>query len=167
MRLRKLLLTLSVVLAGCAGVGSHDQAIPEARKPFKYEWPFIYFRFLGPSLNEDVVASMHDQENATELVEAIVFFKKTTDVLVDFVGNADATECAEVDCMELSIRRAQYVLDYLRSNGVPGDRLGKAYGMAASRPFAFSSKDGGGRFNRRVEFVIHTTSVKEARRSSE
>lgn len=63
---------------------------------------------------------------------------------------------------ELSMRRAQSVLDFMASNGVARDKM-TASGFGSSVPVATNKTNAGRILNRRVEFVVKFTVTKEGK----
>ena len=66
--------------------------------------------------------------------------------------NTDSTGEATYN-LDLSQRRARAVQDFLRSQGLAGDRL-QSVGYGVERPVADNTTSEGRRKNRRVEIVI-------------
>jgi outer membrane protein OmpA-like peptidoglycan-associated protein len=74
---------------------------------------------------------------------------------VEVEGHTDSTGPAKYN-LELSRRRAEAVLAFLGSRGVPLERL-RARGYGEAQPVADNATEGGRRRNRRVDIVISGT----------
>ena len=73
-----------------------------------------------------------------------------TEILV--IGHTDAAG-SELHNMQLSIRRAEAVVEYLRLRGIALTRL-QADGRGETEPFADNGTEGGRAKNRRVEMIV-------------
>ena len=71
---------------------------------------------------------------------------------IEIEGHTDAEGTPERNAA-LSERRAQAVVSYLTSSGIPADRL-KAIGYGAARPVAPNDTPGNRAKNRRIEFTV-------------
>lgn len=71
---------------------------------------------------------------------------------VTVIGHTDSVGSADYN-QRLSENRANVVANYLRANGIAGNRI-KVFGMGKMNPVADNSTDDGRARNRRVEFVI-------------
>ena len=85
---------------------------------------------------QQVAATLHDHLNQTMIVEGHT----------DSRGSASANDA-------LSLARAQSVLAFLVSNGVPADKI-RAMGIGSGRPVADNNSAEGRANNRRVEIVV-------------
>jgi len=74
------------------------------------------------------------------------------DIKVQICGHTDSTGTLEQN-MELSLQRAQAVLDYLAAQGVARERL-HPLGFAAAFPLASNASEEGRGLNRRTEIVL-------------
>lgn len=83
------------------------------------------------------------------LADVVVRYQKTA---ITVVGHTDAEGSAESN-RELSQRRAQAVVDYLRSKNVNAARL-TAVGRGETEPVADNKTEAGRRANRRVELLV-------------
>jgi len=72
---------------------------------------------------------------------------------IEIVGHTDSTGSRATN-MRLSEQRAQSVANYLRSQGVPAQRI-SSYGVGPDRPVASNADAGGRSQNRRVEITLH------------
>ena len=83
--------------------------------------------------------------------DALSFVRSNSDAIVEIGGHTDSRG-GDAYNMDLSQRRAETVINYLISKGVPADRLtAKGYGEA--QPVASNDTDEGRFQNRRVELV--------------
>lgn len=85
-----------------------------------------------------------------EHIAAVLNETPETEILV--VGHTDAAG-SELHNMQLSIRRAEAVVEYLRTHGIALTRL-QADGRGESEPFADNGTEAGRAKNRRVEIIV-------------
>ena len=90
------------------------------------------------------------KKDLDEVAAWIVAHPKATLVRVE--GHTDNVGAAERN-LELSAGRAQAVVDYLVSKGVPSKRL-EAKGFGAQQPIGENTTEAGRKANRRVEFKV-------------
>lgn len=95
----------------------------------------------------DIRPGFYDVLNSVAIV--LDEYEKT---LVDVMGHTDSTGSAEYN-IDLSLRRAQSVAQYLTSQGVDGRRL-LVKGFGEERPIASNDTEAGRAQNRRVEIQI-------------
>ncbi len=89
---------------------------------------------------------MSDQENRLDSLTRML--RKINDVRIKITGYTDATG-SETHNLELSMKRAVAVSDYLISRGIPGSRV-KAEGKSDANPVADNSTEKGRSQNRRA-----------------
>src|SRR5688572_33294212 len=89
------------------------------------------------------------QGNLDKLVNVL---NKYPDTNIEIIGHTDAKGSDDYN-LGLSERRANAVINYLKSKNISSTRLG-AKGMGESDPVATNDTDDGRAQNRRVEFVI-------------
>ena len=87
-----------------------------------------------------------------ELHKLLVLLRKNPKLSVEFIGHTDHIGSEEYN-LELSVKRAQSVVQYLTQNGVPAGRL-KFRGEGEGRPISTNETDEGRAQNRRVEFKV-------------
>ena len=91
-------------------------------------------------------------ESFPELSRLIYFLGKNTNIKVEISGHTDNTGNINQK-MELSLKRAERVRNYLLKGGVPGGNMTvKGYGM--DQPIADNGTAEGRKKNRRVEFKV-------------
>ena len=90
-------------------------------------------------------------ESISTLDKAAATLKEWGDVKVEVAGHTDSVASDDYN-MELSMRRANTVRDYLIGRGIAADRL-TAKGYGESQPVADNATDEGRFKNRRVELV--------------
>jgi len=83
----------------------------------------------------------------------VTYLKQNPNAQARAVGYSDSGGSDELN-QRLSKRRAQMVLDYLSTNGVPGVQLLPAEGAGAIDPVASNDTEEGRRQNRRVEVYV-------------
>jgi outer membrane protein OmpA-like peptidoglycan-associated protein len=89
----------------------------------------------------------------TKLAGVLVKYDQSDATVVgytDSVGSEDYNK-------QLSLRRAQAVVDFLVAQGVPAQRL-QAQGMGEANPVASNATDAGRQLNRRVEILVSPSS---------
>jgi outer membrane protein OmpA-like peptidoglycan-associated protein len=102
-----------------------------------------YFGF-----NETEVA-----ESSYPILDRIVkIMRDNPDIKIEIAAHTDNTGSFEYN-MNLSKARAQSIVKYLESEGIPQNRL-RAVGYGESRPIATNQTEFGRRKNRRVEFIL-------------
>ena len=91
-------------------------------------------------------------ESETTLNELANFLKNNKNMKIQIVGHTDSDGDDKLN-LELSIRRAQSIVDWLKTNGVDVSNI-KAKGLGESSPIASNKTNSGKALNRRVEIVI-------------
>jgi outer membrane protein OmpA-like peptidoglycan-associated protein len=104
----------------------------------------IYFDYDADTLRK-VSAPLLDQ-----LAEVIRGLAPGLRVVVE--GHTDESGNAAYN-LDLSFRRAQAVVEYLKARGVPADRV-RAAGQGATQPLGPNDSPDGAALNRRVEFLL-------------
>lgn len=98
-------------------------------------------------INRDVITAK-GRELLDEIFDAL---QKFPNVPIEIAGHADAQGSDEAN-LDLSLRRAQAVLQYLVDKGAVGDRF-VVIGYGETRPIADNSTEEGRQRNRRIEFI--------------
>lgn len=98
--------------------------------------------------NKDVPKS----ESQSTLTELAKFLKTNTDIRYEIIGHSDSDGDENFN-KDLSERRAQSVINWLKTNGVDISNL-KAKGLGESSPIASNKTESGKALNRRVELRI-------------
>jgi outer membrane protein OmpA-like peptidoglycan-associated protein/tetratricopeptide (TPR) repeat protein len=94
-------------------------------------------------------------ESFTELDKVVKFMQETPELKIEISGHTDNVGSAALNT-KLSGARAQAVVDYVVSKGVPAERMvSKGYGP--TQPIAPNKTAAGKKMNRRVEFKILST----------
>lgn len=89
----------------------------------------------------------------TRALDSIVpAFVAHPEVVLHIVGHTDSVG-SEMNNLQLSIKRGEAVMEYLRSRGVALDRM-SADGMGEAEPIADNARDSGRARNRRVEIFV-------------
>ncbi len=91
-------------------------------------------------------------KSRTELDKVVTFLQKNPDVRIEFGGHTDDVG-ADKDNMQLSLKRAEAVYQYILSRGIDPARL-KYKGYGETKPVADNATEEGRRQNRRIEFLI-------------
>jgi len=98
--------------------------------------------------NKDVPKS----ESQSTLTELANFLKNNTDIKIEIIGHTDS-DGNEKHNLDLSKRRAQSIISWLKENGVNMANI-KAKGLGESSPVANNKTESGKALNRRVELRI-------------
>lgn len=94
-------------------------------------------------------------ESSYPILDRIInIMKHNADIRIEIAAHTDNIGSFEYN-MKLSRKRAQSIMDYMVSRGIPKDRL-KAVGYGESRPIASNQTESGRQKNRRVEFILLT-----------
>jgi outer membrane protein OmpA-like peptidoglycan-associated protein len=92
------------------------------------------------------------EKSKTELDKVIRFLKESPDVQVEIGGHTDSDGSAAYN-QQLSLKRAQAVVDYLANNEIdPGRLIQKGYG--SEKPIRPNDTEENKQANRRIEFKI-------------
>lgn len=131
------------------------------RNPDKFD-PFVLDVYLdavkkGKSvvLNNIFFASNSftlEEKSRTELDKIILFLQKNPSLVIEFGGHTDDVG-SDKDNMDLSLKRAKAVYDYIVSKGIPASRL-KYKGYGETQPMVPNLSDENRKMNRRIEFRI-------------
>ncbi|MCD6366049.1 MAG: OmpA family protein [Bacteroidales bacterium] len=103
----------------------------------------IFFEFAKATLKS---------ESFPELDRTVTFLEENKTLELEIAGHTDNVG-SDATNQKLSQARAQSVVNYLTSHGVPTSRL-IAKGYGESRPVAFNNTEEGRAMNRRVEFKV-------------
>jgi outer membrane protein OmpA-like peptidoglycan-associated protein len=103
--------------------------------------------------------------NKSILDQAAALIRRAPQVNLVIEGHTDNTGTAQEN-KELSVKRAQAVMDYLIKQGVDPAKL-QAVGMGAEKPIADNSTPEGQFKNRRIEFTVLNTETGKARQVNE
>ena len=108
-------------------------------------------------LNENSVNFDFNSSNLTStaknnLNKVAEVFKNNPDTNINVYGHTDAKGADDYN-QKLSVRRADAVVNYLKSKGLKSSRF-TAIGMGESEPVASNDTESGRAKNRRVEFAI-------------
>jgi outer membrane protein OmpA-like peptidoglycan-associated protein/Tol biopolymer transport system component len=90
--------------------------------------------------------------STVDLSRAVEWLKANPEVKVELAGHTDNVGARDYN-QKLSQDRAQAVMDYLVSKGVPASRI-RARGYGMEEPIATNDEDEGRSMNRRVEFRV-------------
>jgi len=114
---------------------------PPPKQPISFH--SVYFDFDKSNLKPEAVA---------ELDRAAKIMLDNPDVWLELQGNCDSVGTDSYN-MKLGQRRANAVLDYLKSKGVAAGRL-KTISLGESKPTSTNKTAGGRAENRRVDLII-------------
>lgn len=92
-------------------------------------------------------------ENQAALSRIIELSKQNPDLHIEIRGHTD-NEGDPDENRELSLKRAQVVLEYLVSQGIPRENM-TALGLGERLPLADNNTESGKALNRRTELIIH------------
>jgi outer membrane protein OmpA-like peptidoglycan-associated protein len=114
---------------------------PPPKQPISFH--SVYFDFDKSNLKPEAVA---------ELDRAVKIMLDNPDVTLELQGNTDSVGTDSYN-MKLGERRAQAVLDYLKSKGIAANRL-KTMSFGEAKPAATNETADGRTENRRVDLII-------------
>lgn len=97
-----------------------------------------------------------NQVSKTELAKFSNVLKNNKDCSVDILGHTDSTGGDAIN-IPLSNDRANSVVNYLQSCGVPSNQFKNVSGMGSSSPVASNSTKAGRQQNRRVEVFLYAS----------
>ena len=103
--------------------------------------------------------------NKSILDQAAALIRRAPQVNLVIEGHTDNTGTAQEN-KELSVKRAQAVMDYLIKQGVDPAKL-QAVGIGAEKPITENSTPEGQFKNRRIEFTVLNTETGKARQVNE
>jgi OmpA-OmpF porin, OOP family len=93
-----------------------------------------------------------EDKSKTELDKIVNFLKLNSKVTIEFGGHTDDVG-SDKDNLELSLKRAKSVYEYIISKGIPAARL-KYKGYGETKPVAPNDSEENRQMNRRIEFKI-------------
>jgi outer membrane protein OmpA-like peptidoglycan-associated protein len=93
-----------------------------------------------------------EDKSKTELDKIVSFLNLNSKVNIEFGGHTDDVG-SDKDNLELSLKRAKSVYDYILAKGIPAARL-KYKGYGETKPVAPNDSDENRQLNRRIEFKI-------------
>jgi OmpA-OmpF porin, OOP family len=93
-----------------------------------------------------------EEKSQTELDKIILFLKQNPKVNIEFGGHTDDVG-SDKDNMELSLKRAKSVYDYIGTKGISIVRL-KYKGYGETKPVVPNDNEDHRRMNRRIEFKV-------------
>lgn len=131
---------------------------PVAEKP-KAPQPLVVTETFHGIVQFPYDSSVPLPESSPVLQEALKLLTEHADLSVTLEGHA-SSEGTEAYNQKLSEHRAQAVKDYLVKNGVREGRL-TVKGFGELEPVADNATEAGRRLNRRVEYTVSITLVKE------
>lgn len=134
----------------------------DLRQPPKQEAVFEKEILVAPLMVGEVIRlnglffavgdSTLQPESRLELERLTWLLSERPTMRIEIVGHTDSTGSLEKN-MELSWRRANAVAQYLKSRGIPAERL-RVVGVGPAQPIADNRTPEGRALNRRVEFRI-------------
>jgi OmpA-OmpF porin, OOP family len=93
-----------------------------------------------------------EEKSQTELDKIILFLKQNPKINIEFGGHTDDVG-SDKDNMDLSVKRAKSVYDYIAAKGIPSLRL-KFKGYGETKPVVPNDSEEHRRMNRRIEFKV-------------
>ena len=116
-------------------------------------------------INFEPYSSEIPEINKSILDQAAALIRRAPQVNLVIEGHTDNTGTAQEN-KELSVKRAQAVMDYLIKQGVDPAKL-QAVGIGAEKPITENSTPEGQFKNRRIEFTVLNTETGKARQVNE
>ncbi|MBX9850780.1 MAG: OmpA family protein [Cytophagaceae bacterium] len=93
-----------------------------------------------------------EEKSKTELDKIVLFLQANPNVKMEFGGHTDDVG-SDKDNMDLSMKRAKAVFDYIVSKGIPATRL-KFQGYGETKPMLANTSEENRQKNRRIEFKV-------------
>jgi OOP family OmpA-OmpF porin len=93
-----------------------------------------------------------EDKSKTELDKIVNFLKLNSKVIIEFGGHTDDVG-SDKDNLELSLKRAKSVYEYIINKGIPAARL-KYKGYGETKPVVPNDSEEHRQLNRRIEFKI-------------
>jgi hypothetical protein len=116
----------------------------------------IYFLSGKPIPGEGLETSVFDMDyTMTRLGDEVLALAANPKAHLIVLGGTDSRECTGSDCMALSLRRAQYVTEWLLANGVSRRQLVDPVGYGSTQPVADNETEEGRQRNRYAEISIY------------
>jgi OmpA-OmpF porin, OOP family len=103
----------------------------------------------GSHLTDAVAEPSHDSIAILEQDAGVL--KEFPKLRVKIVGFTDNQECHDIECAELSRRRAKYVRDWFLSHGIPSPQIEGPEGHGSAEPIDNNATERGRARNRRAE----------------
>lgn len=148
------LFSVSLMVSSCAELSSVEHSgsnIGGGKFSDPDDFQGVHFNPGQPSAGKsllDALSSAHDQEAL--LSDLLILKRMPPDVNLRVLGFTDSVECRENSCVELSLRRAQALHEWLLSRGVSKSRLSAPYGFGSARPVGDNQTEEGRARNRRA-----------------
>ena len=128
-----------------------------------FEFHNIRFKSGRPRAADSLSDALMDGDQMRKLRNNADVLKEISTFQVEIRGAADNVECRDVDCYDLSTRRARMVYDWLRGHGVSIESIYAFRGFATENPISGNGNEEERQRSRRVEFgVIRTRYGREA-----
>ena len=110
----------------------------------------VNFKPGRPSEGEDLIESLVSDASREALKHDLaVLASFPPEIPLRAVGYTDNKECADVECIALSMRRANALQAWFVSHGVPASRFDAPSGFGAARPIRDNATEAGRAMNRR------------------
>lgn len=114
----------------------------------------VVFKPGRPKAEDSLIEALEAPEELENLQRDAKIINRLRTLKFRIVGNTDDRECAGSECMSLSVRRADYVRNWLINAGVPETSLKEPIGYGSTRPIQDNSIEEARRKNRNafIEF---------------
>ncbi|MDY4295253.1 MULTISPECIES: OmpA family protein [unclassified Xanthomonas] len=121
----------------------------------------VNFKPGEPSINESLLSALSELSDQKALEDDLLLLKMMPDnINLRVLGFTDSVECREYDCVDLSLRRARALHEWLLNNGVSKFRLSEPYGFGSARPVGDNKTEEGRARNRRAYISYEDVSLK-------
>lgn len=145
-----------VLLTACSGANHRNAEVMNDRAGYSVnpaDFAGYHFNPGKPALGDSLEDSL--SEGSSRVQYAVENDLRPLKVMpreipLKVLGFTDSKECADLECLELSQRRAQLLHDWLIRKGAPESRLGKPEGRGSSWPVDNNETDDGRTRNRRA-----------------
>lgn len=148
-----LVVIVLMTMACCAAEPKRTGVAADGAVNFSFEFNRIEFKAGRPLSGDLLVDSLREpsSEQIRFLKENVDALKETRGLGAEVIGFVDGKECVQAACLELSMRRATYVYDWLVEQGVPPSKLKGPASGGADWPIGDGSTEDGRQINRRVQ----------------
>ncbi|QWT20900.1 OmpA family protein [Bacillus sp. NP157] len=101
----------------------------------------VFFESSMPSKSTTLSQALSDTEGSEKVLamDLAVINKLPASYKIQVVAQTDSSECINKECLELSLRRAALVNQWLLEHGVPSTRLLTPIGLGNEQPISSNS----------------------------
>ncbi|ATE73981.1 OmpA family protein [Lysobacter capsici] len=143
-----------MAVCSCASSSQADLAVKADNRGYFADpgdfWG-VNFKPGQPTFSGSLLSALSDPRDESALENDLMILERMpSEVSLRVVGFTDSKECSGTSCVQLSLRRAQALHDWLLSHGVSKSRLSAPYGFGSARPIGDNETEDGRARNRRA-----------------